>query len=132
MTRLTADYTVDANDRDHNKTYRITEMSAAQGEAWASRALLALAKGGMLPGNLDGAGMAGIAQQGPQALRGLEWDILAPMMDEMMECVRFKTSSGIIRDLAEGDIEEITTRFNLRVAIWNLHTGFLRAVKTPE
>ena len=133
MARKTTEFTVTTEGRDKGKTFQITEMPAAQVEAWAMRALLALmASGEDMPEGFELNGMAGIAEKGLKALSKLKWDVAAPLLEEMMECVKVIPDvmrPQVVRGLIESDIEEVSTRIQLRIEVWKLHTDFLQAVK---
>lgn len=128
MARNTVTYTVTDANRDNGKTFLITEMSAAQAEAWAMRAILALMDGKIdLPEGVELEGMAGIAKIGIKALAGLRWEVAEPLMKEMFDCIQIipdPSRPQIVRPLIEQDIEEIMTRVKLRGEVWALHTGF--------
>lgn len=128
MARNTITYTVTDDNRDNGKTFQITEMSAAQAEAWAMRAILALMDGKVeLPEGAELEGMAGIAKLGIKALAGLRWEVAEPLMKEMFDCIQIipdPSRPQIVRPLIEQDIEEIMTRVKLRGEVWALHTGF--------
>jgi hypothetical protein len=134
--RHTAPYTVVDEGRDKGKMFLITEMSAAQGESWAIRALMALMRANVeMPSDFENLGMAALAQMGFQCFAGLHWEVAEPLMREMFECVQIipdPRKPAVVRALSgengDYDIEEISTRFKLRVEIWKLHTGFLKAV----
>ncbi|AWB21240.1 hypothetical protein DA075_10210 [Methylobacterium currus] len=118
----------DPENRDGGKTYFLKEMPATQAEDWAMRALLALtAAGAEIPDDLEGAGMAGLAVMGVQALTGLKHADVKPLMDEMFTCVQACPDRGnpnVVRPLVEDDIEEVQTRLLLRKEILQLHVGF--------
>ena len=118
----------DPENRDSGKTFLIREMSAAQAEDWAMRALLALtAAGAEVPDDIEGAGMAGLAVMGVQALAGLKHADVKPLLDEMFACVQIcpdRQNPNVVRPLVEDDIEEVATRLTLRKAILELHVGF--------
>jgi hypothetical protein len=127
--------------RDKGKLFLITEMSAAQGEAWAMRVLLALMQSNPqvpeIPEDFELLGLAGLAEFGLKALSGLRWEALEPLLREMFDCVQFigdpmradDTTRLLLEATGNGaDIEEIATRLKLRAEIWNLHMGFLQAV----
>lgn len=128
MARNTATYTVTDANRDNGKTFLITEMPAAQAEAWAMRAILALMDGKVeLPEGIELEGMAGLAKLGIKALAGLRWEVAEPLMKEMFDCIQIipdPSRPQIVRPLIDQDIEEITTRVKLRGEVWALHTGF--------
>ena len=112
--------------RDRGKVYVITEMSAAQAEKWAIRALLALGHAGFaFPPDMAAAGMAAMALVGINSLLTVDWKEAEPLLDEMMTCVRIKPSEAAEpRDLIPDDIEEVQTRALLRKAVFNLHVDF--------
>ena len=125
MALKTKTVTIEAAGRDQGKNYKLTEMPVAKGEKWAARALLALAKAGIeVPDGADG--MAGLAGFGLSSIEKLNWADIEPLMDEMLSCIKFVPSAGIIRDLMldAGDVEEITTLFTLRREILALHFDF--------
>lgn len=130
--RKTVNYTVTAEGRDKGKLFVITEMPTSQGEAWATRALLAiLASNPDIPENFGEMGMAGLAELGLRALSSLRWETLSPLLDEMMGCVQIIPDPArvhVARPLIETDIEEISSRLSLRMEWWALHMGFLKAV----
>jgi hypothetical protein len=138
MGRKTATYSVTEKNRDEGKTFLITEMSAAQGESWAMRTLMALMSSNVdIPPNYQKLGMAALATMGFKALSGLKWETAEPLLQEMMDCVKFIPDArkpSLIRPLLEShdpdnaDIEEVSTRVNLRLEVWKLHTDFLLAV----
>jgi opacity protein-like surface antigen len=120
--------TIDTEGRDQGKVYKLTEMPASQAEAWATRLMLALARGGVdLPSNFLDLGMEGIAVVGIRALAGMTWGDARPLLDEMMTCIRMVPDPQrpqVVRELVETDIEEIGTRLRLRDEVIALHTNF--------
>ena len=123
--------------RDKGKLFLITEMSAKRCEEWAMKVLLALlASNVQLPEGFDSLGAAALAELGFKALAGIKWEALEPLLAEMMACVQFigdpKRTAATTRDLLDDDInqdiEEVSTRLKLRVAVWKLHMDFLEAV----
>ncbi len=134
MARTTLNYKVTDENRDYDKVFVITEMSAFRAEAWALRVLMALLKGNVeLPEGFERMGMAGIAQIGFKLLAGLKYEIAEPLLAEMLSCVQYmpdKNKPMIVRPIMEAanDIEEITTILKLRAEVFKLHTGFLKAV----
>lgn len=136
MARNTINYTVPADGgRDKGKVFVLTEMSAFKAELWALRVLLALTSSNVnVPEGFEKLGMAGIAELGLRMLAGLKFEVAQPLLAEMMHCVKFMPEPSkpqIVRDLMDdevnSDIEEVATRVKLRIEVWNLHTGFLKA-----
>lgn len=130
MARKIENFTVTDEGRDMGKTFVLTEMPASQAEAWGMRALLALMNSGAeVPEGFELNGMAGLAEMGLKALSGLSWDVLEPLLGEMMSCVQFMpdpSKPNIVRKLFEEDIEEVSTRLQLRAAVWKLHVAFFK------
>lgn len=89
-----------------------------------------MAGGIEIPDGFERMGMAGMAEVGIKALTGLKWEVAEPLLDEMFECIQImpdKSKPSIVRALIEQDIEEIVTRFDLRMEVWNIHAGFFHA-----
>ncbi|CAB5151629.1 hypothetical protein UFOVP148_53 [uncultured Caudovirales phage] len=111
--------------RDKGKQFHITEMSASKAESWAIRVLLAIGNAGIdIPDGLAEQGMAGLMAVGYMNLLKIPFETAKPLLDEMMECVQISPSANVKRPLIEDDIEEVTTRLQLRKAIWSLHMDF--------
>jgi hypothetical protein len=129
MARKTISYKIEDEGRDKGKLFFITEMSSEQAEDWAFRVLLALMAGNVeLPEGFETLGMSGLAQLGLKALTGLKYDIAKPLLAEMFTCLQIipdPSKTMVVRALVPDDIEEVSTRFRLRMEIFNLHTDFL-------
>lgn len=128
MARKTEVVTIEREGRDAGKSFLLREMPASQAERWATRAFLALARGGVeLPDDVTASGMAGIAAIGLKALANVTFADAQLLLDEMFQCVSFMPDSSkpnVVRALIEDDIEEVATRLQLRQAVFELHTGF--------
>lgn len=112
-----------AEGRDAGKKYQITEMSAEAAEWWAFRALQAIASS-EVDLNLQ-APMADLARTGLKALASVSPTQAKPLLDEMMSCVKILVpATQKPRDMLDGDIEDVKTRFLLRKAVMELHLGF--------
>lgn len=134
MARKVQFHSVTSEGRDKGKRFVITEMPALKAERWAMRALIAMAKSGVqMPEDAIGGGMAVIAMAGFQALQaGIQFEDIAPLMDEMMDCVQIMPdpkNPEVIRPLLlsgiEGDdVEEILTLLEIRERVFAIHTDF--------
>lgn len=128
--RKTLTYTVTAEGRDKGKTFLITEMSAAQAEEWATRALFTAMNCGVeIPDELLKAGLSGLAALGIKSLAKVPFEMVKPLFDQMMECVRIipdRSNPEFTRPLIDDDIEEVGTRLALRKATLDLHLDFFR------
>ncbi len=133
MARRVVDVTITEEGRDKGKRFRLTEMPASQAERWAMRALLAFAKAGVpMPDDMRGAGFAAVAAMGYESLALLDFEDVAPLLDEMMRCVQVQpdpNNRDVVRDLIEDDIEEVRTRMRLRKEVLELHLGFSMAAE---
>lgn len=128
MARTVINYTVTDEGRDKAKVFVITEMAPARAEAWATRAILALMKANVdIPEGFDRLGMAGLAELGLKALGSLSYDVLEPLLAEMLTGVTVMpdpSKTHIVRNMIDGDIEEIMTLVKLRAEIWKLNASF--------
>jgi len=151
MARKTAVWTAGPDcGRDAGKSFLLTEMSADQGERWATRLILALANAGSdLPEGILDTGMAGVATISGalvlslQHLRGLRYEAVAPLLDEMMKCIQYQPNGTLpggqplppqaLFTEPNCQIEEITTRVKLRWEVLRLHVDFSQAdaARTP-
>lgn len=126
--RKTQTVTIDAEGRDHGKTFLLKEMPASQAEKWAARAFFAMAKNGVeIPDEIAGSGLSGIALVGLKALGGMSFYDAEPLLDEMFSCIQIipdPSRPNVVRALIEDDIEEVSTRLFLRKEILMLHIGF--------
>jgi hypothetical protein len=137
MARKSELVTVPLEGRDLGKVYQITEMSAVQAEKWALRLLIALkGSGSEIPELSQRLGMIGIAFAGVNAFLRAEvrLDLLEPLLDEMMTCVKIvrdpnardKLTGGAVATAiaSDDDIAEPRTRLWLRGEILRVHTDF--------
>ena len=123
MARRTQVVTIDSKEsRDAGKSFLITEMSAEQAEWWAFRALQSIL-GGDADVNFN-APLAQLAAQSFRAMAAIPPDRARPLLEEMMTCVKVGLPNNGSRELLDGDIEEVSTRLQLRRAVFELHTGF--------
>lgn len=136
--RRTQKLTITAENRDKGKTFLLTEMPSDQGERWALRALLALTNtGAAIPEEALGAGMAGLAAVGVQALGMLQHEKVLPLLDELWpSCVKYQPEDTRLmpQDIMNGvnsQIEEVTTRLTIYKELLKLHTGFSLPVEPP-
>jgi hypothetical protein len=123
-------------NRDFNRRYLLTEMSADKAERWAIRLLMALANGhAKVPEDLAMSGLNGLnvsipqlLVQGIRSLAFLRFEDVEPLLAEMMGCVQFMPpgmEQGV--PLQAGDaaqIEEVSTRMELRYEVLQLHLNF--------
>lgn len=125
---------IETEGRDKGKMFHITELSATQSEEWATRALFVMMNCGVeVPDNLLSAGLAGIAAIGIKSLSKVPYEMAKPLFDEMMGCIAIvpdpkqplvKRGYGGVGPLIEDDIEEVSTRLQLRKAVLDLHLDF--------
>jgi len=134
--RKSIQYKVENEGRDKGKVFLLTEMPASQAERWALRAFLALARNGVEISDKDkDAGLAGLAANGLTLIGKLPFDEAQALMEEMFTCVKMipdPQRPSVTRELIEDDIEEISTRFNLRVEVFKLHVDFSEPADPSE
>lgn len=136
MSRKSITFTIEAEGRDKDKVFVITEMSAWKGFDWASRVFFAIMNAGVtIPESLAQSGIAGIAHITGADFGQLVFSTLAkvphytakPILDELMECVRIQPNADeprIVREMVENDIEEILTILTLQKEAFKLHFDF--------
>jgi hypothetical protein len=125
--------------RDFGKVFQLTEAPAIQADKWGIRAMLALNRNGaQIPDEIMKLGLVGVLVVGVHKLRGVLWEDLEPLLDEMMGCIKIVPTPdkpNVVRGLVANDIEEISTLATLRKEVFSLHTGFTAPVvpsKSPD
>jgi hypothetical protein len=115
-------------NRDHGKTYLLTEMPAAQGLKWVIRGVLALGRANVeVPPGMAEAGMAGWAVVFLRMISSMSFADAEPLLDELMTCVQVmpdERNPAVVRRLVDGDAEEITTLVRLQQEVLALHENF--------
>lgn len=139
MARRTKRVTITAEGRDRGKVFELREKAADDAERWATRAVIALANAGArLPdGVLEAGGMAGlelslrnVVLTGIQAIQGLRFGDIEPLLDEMKPCISFvppphgQVPLQPIFPGEDSQIEEVATWYTLRYELLQLHLGF--------
>lgn len=123
--RKSVEITIDVEGRDKGKRFLITEMDAFRTEAWARRALGAMARSGVaMPANAMAGTMGTMAILGVQALLAAPHSETEPLFTEMMESVQSVQPAATRPLNAADDIEEIATIVRLRDEVFKLHVGF--------
>lgn len=122
--RKVIEVTIDEEGRDKGKVYRITEASAIRADKWGMRVMTLL----QLPEDIVKMGLVGILVGGVHRLRGIAWEDLEPLMDEMMTCVVYVPTPSVptvTQALTFDDaVEEWATMGRLRYEVMKLHLGF--------
>jgi hypothetical protein len=123
--------------RDEGKKFLITEKDSYDAEMWAMRAFCAMANADIpIPANIRTMGAVGAIGMMMGFVEKLKFDDAKILLDDMFTCVQFvpdetKMSAdgdGVYaRALIASDIQEVTTRFKLRKAIFELHADFIIA-----
>lgn len=128
MARTTKIVTVTTNGRDKGKHFLVTEMSPVRAEKWASRALLAMANSGAdISPDVLKMGVGAVLAAGFRSLLTMSFVDAEPLLDEMMQCVRFmpdRKKPDVVREDWEEDLEEVSTLLFLRSEVVEVHTGF--------
>lgn len=117
-------------DRDKGKIFVLTEWPAARADDWFQKMVFAANRdGGMIPMNLKGIGLEGIAVLAANTwLRGnVRSEEIIPLWNELLQCVqivRDPKRPDVVTTLNEDDVEEVATRQWLRLEVLSLHLNF--------
>lgn len=124
MSRKEIDITIDKENRDKGKRFRITEMSAFDAESWAMRAISGMACAGVdLPGEiLRSPSVEALASIGISSFLKIDRTEQEELSKQLLSCVRIiYDTKGNTRDLLPSDVEEPSTLFTLRLKTLELH-----------
>lgn len=117
--------TITEEGRDKGKKFLLTELPVLQAEKLALRALFALGRGGVeVPKEVMEMGLMGLQMVFLSKVTAMHTEDVEPILDEMMECIKFAAPKGT-RNLFPDDIEELKTLMQLRAQLLVLHTGFI-------
>lgn len=122
-------------NRDHGKTFILSELPADQAERWAIRCLLAFANAGVkipeaqLMSGLEGLNdvTTSLMVQGVRSLAYLQYTDAKPLLDEMLTCIRFAPDNApmpLSPEMTLTQVEEVKTLMTLRYEVLVLHLGF--------
>ena len=124
-------------DRDHEMTFRITEMPASRFERWILRAGLLLVKTGIISADdlSDSADArkalaTNLLRNGITALGRLDVDEAMPLLDELLECCEEQIGKQYIKmtpDIVDTKIQDFKTLLILRKEAFTLHVDFFGA-----
>lgn len=126
-------------ERDNGKSFVLKEMDAYRGQDWALRALLALAASGVhVPPQALSSGWGALAGYAFDALLGVRYTDIAPLLEEMIGQARFTAQPEnenfptlAIKPGENCQVEEIKTFLILHRELFELHTGFTVPVPSP-
>jgi hypothetical protein len=134
--RKVLEITVPTEGRDKGKVFQLREADAIKADKWGMRAMLALNRAGVeIPDEVAKMGIVGILAVGVHKLRGVLWEDLEPLVDEMMGCIRVVPTPSrpeVVRSLVAEDIEEMSTLAFLRKEILRLHLDFTLPADTSK
>ena len=119
--------TIDRKGRDYGKKFVITPLSAWAAEELAGKALFAMMNAGMnIPDNLLDSGLSGLAALGIRAMSRIPYEQAKPLLDELLTCVKVKSSEKVTRALLpeDSEIQEVATLLTLRKEVIKLHLDF--------
>jgi len=135
MARKQKFITIDKENRDHGKVFRITEMDAWDAYDWASRVFFALMNTGVeIPEHVLESGMAGLAAMTESDFMRFIFGMMAkipyqqgkPILDHLLTCVEIQPDPLKLnfRSNILADIEEPSTFLTLQKEAFSLHFGF--------
>ncbi len=110
--------------RDSGKTFQVTEIPCKQAEHWILRAVFGLGKMGVeIPPEILALGAAPIAYVlSTQAIK-IPSRLGIRLADELMQGVK-RVEEQLTRPLVDNDIEDISTRLQLKKEVLKLTFGF--------
>lgn len=113
-------------NRDAGKSFLLTEMPALKAEQWGRHAIAACSRSDLdVQSEVTKLGMLGFYLIGFQALAGGDIKAVDDLMDQMLPCFKIIESPTVARPLGgDGDIWEVTTLYQLRKELIELHMGF--------
>jgi hypothetical protein len=135
--RKTTRITISEDGRDKGKSFVLTELPADQAERWFIRAMFAISRSNAdISPDMIAGGSASFAVWGIPALLQADYSDIEPLLQEMWSCVQYRPlrSDIPLQDISDGinsQIEEVSTRFRLRIAVLQLHMGFFIPEATP-
>lgn len=138
MARRTVEVVIETEGRDKGKTFVIKEKPADAVERWCVKALLAAGKGGVdIPDSMVEGASSALVAAGLKLIAQIPYELAQPLLDEMMECVKFQPVNRNVPliDIGRGEncaIEEVRTFLELRKRIIELHVGFSMPVDTSN
>ena len=124
MARKSIDFTIEKDNRDKGKQFRITEMSAFAAENWAMRAISGMAMAGVdLPAEIaNSPSVEALASIGISSFLKIERSEQDALSKDLLDCVKLVyDGKGNTRDILPSDIEEPSTLFALRLKTLELH-----------
>ena len=126
--------TITAEGRDQGKVFKIVEMASEPSCEWFDRAAQLIGRGGAdVPPTLFQHGPAGfvVLSMGAilSALGKAPYHEVKSLLEDLMGCIVSMRSPGAAADLTmpsliSGQIEEVSTRYQLREEVLSLHLGF--------
>lgn len=117
--------------RDAGKSFRLTEWPCIQTEHWILRAVFGLGKAGVeIPPETLQAGAAVIAYVIASQAVKLPSRLGVRLADELMQCVQ-RVEEKLDRSLVDNDIEDVTTRLQLKAEVLKLTFGFFGPAAPP-
>lgn len=124
MSRKLVDFTIEKENRDKGKRFRIEEMSAFDAESWAMRAISGMAAAGVdLPKEVISAPSAeALAGVGISAFLRIGREEQEELSRQLLDCVKLVyDAKGNTRDLLPSDIEEPATLITLKLKVLEMH-----------
>ena len=135
MSRLKENFVVTEDNRDKGKVFILTEMPGEQGELWAIQAAYLIEQAGMDVKPEEREGMAGLASLERRHGHSIGFlrAIQDPSLEAMWQYVQYEPAPSLPpQPLIKGEacqIEEISTRLQIRMAFMRMHLGFFSRAK---
>ena len=132
--RETRTITIDREGRDKGKTFFLTEMPASRLEKWSARVIVAAFSGEVPAAVLEASRVSNagaLVTALNHVLAGLDWKIVEPLYDELLDCVSFvprpdkpEAKIQLRPDNVDNFIEEVSTLYRLRLEVLELNFAF--------
>jgi hypothetical protein len=135
MARKKATITITAEGRDQGKVFVLEEMPCDQAERYLLRAIHLLKDSGIKDIPESGESAADLSTINLSNNIAVTEALADPSLDDCWQCVKYshKPNQPLqpIKPGINSQIEEVSTRTELRQAVYNLHLGFLLPDETP-
>lgn len=137
MPRLTKTVRISDDNRDKGKVFILTELSSFDAEKWVWKLIPVLSVAGfdVNDDTLKG-GFGAIAAMGAAAMLRMPYEFTQSLLDAMLPCIQYQhdpnhAAQPIMLD-AKCQIEEISTWFQLRKAVLDLHVDPFKAASASS
>ena len=109
---------------DKGKKFQISLMPCRPAEKWALKAIAGMVQSKVeIPDNVAKQGFLGLGGLGISAVMGIKWELLEPLLDEMLTYIKY-VEPTFIRPIEDEDVNTPMTLVQLRLDWFNHQLGF--------